>query len=330
MNLFKGDITGIDLGRKYVKLVQCNSKGGSVTIKKAALIELPDSYAEGTFLDIALDAINKNRKINKISLKNVALVCPKEYYTSINVTLPNMPKKELIAALVWEVKKSSNLEPENINFDYYPNIVSDKQTEYLVYYAEKAKMDMLVAKFNAYKIKLKYIDVEDMAEVATFNALYSYDGTLKAFFDMGVTQSRFIIAKSGTVFLHRTLTDNLKNLYEIFKSEIFENLTYKEALELRGFKDPTAKDMLTNYLNDIIFEINRSVDYFKANYRMSAPTNIFLSGGLFKIPGVYEYFKSNLAYPVTLNNVLELCSYKDEKLCECGFCFNLALGVALR
>lgn len=330
MSIFNGDVTGIDLGRKYIKLIQCSRKGAAVVIKRAAVIELPDIYAEDTFLDIALDAITKNKKNHKINLSNVAIVCPKEYYSSINITLPIMPKKELISALEWEVKKASNLDAEYFNIDYYPNKCSEKQTEYLVYYAEKSKINMLISKFNAYKIKLKYIDVSEMADLACYNALYSDDGTVKGFFDFGATQSRFVIAKSGTILLHRTLSYNLKNLYETFKSEIFENLTYKEALELRGFNDPEAEKLLVNYLNDVIFEIMRSIDYFKANFKMPAPTNIFLSGGLFKIPGVFDYFKNNLAYPVTLNNVLELCGYKDEKLCENGYFFNLALGVAIR
>ncbi len=330
MNLFKGDVTGIDLGKKWIKIVQCGRKGGAVLIKKAAMIELPDTYSEDTFLDIALDAINRNRKSNKINLSNVAIISPREYYSSLQVTLPVMSVKELLSALEWEVKKASGIEPELLNVDYYPNRVSEKQVEYLVYYAEKAKIDTLTAKFNAYKIGLKYIDVGEMAEVACFNAIYSDDGTIKAFFDMGASGARLIITKSTSILLERTLSENVKTIYEIFKSEIFENLTYKEALELRGFDDPASEKLLSTYLNDVIFELTRSVDYFKANYRLPEPTNIFLSGGVFKIPGVFEYFKSGLPYPVTLNNVLETCGYKDEKLAEEGYRFNLALGAAVR
>jgi len=330
MNLFRGDVTGIDLGKKLVKLAQCNVKGNLVVVKKAALIELPDTYPEDTFLDIALDGINRNRKSNKISLNNVALVCPKEFYSSFSVTLPVMPKKELTAALELEVKKVSNLSPELLNIDFYPNKVSEKQIDYIVYYAERAKMDMLTSKFKSYGVKLKYIDVDELSELACFKALYSDDGSIKAFFDFGATKSHFMIAQGTTILLDRPLSDNLKSLYEIFKGEIFEGLTYKEALELRGFKEPTAEKLLTNFLNDVIFELSRSIDYFKANFRMPPPTNIFISGGAFSIPGVFEYFKNNLPYPVTLNNVLEVAGCKDEAICKYGYLFNRAVGVAVR
>ncbi len=330
MNLFNGDVTGIDLGKRTVKLVQCNNSGNVVRVKKAAVIELPDNYSDDTFIDVALDAINRNRKKNKITLNNVAIVCPSQLYASFSVTLPVMPKKDLIAALEWEVKKASGKQPEELNIDYYPNRVSNNQIDYLVYYAEKAKIDQLANKFASYKIKLRYIDVDDLAEVACFNALYSDDGTVKAFFDFGATKSHILIVKSGCILLNRTLTENLATMYEMLKGEIFENLNYKDALELRGFKEPEVAKLLTNYINDIIFELNRSIDYFKATFRLPSPTNIFLSGGGFSIPGMLEYFKNNLTYPVTLNNVLEIVGCKDETVCKYGYLFTRAVGVAVR
>lgn len=330
MNLFRGDATGIDLGKKTVKLVQCNASGNVVRVKNAAIIELPDNYSDDTFIDVALDAINRNRKSNKINLNNVALVCPSDLYSSFSVTLPVMPKKDLVAALEWEVKKASNKQPEELNIDYYPNKVSDNQIEYLVYYAEKTKIDLLTAKFNSYKIKLKYIDVDDLAEVACFNALYSDDGTVKAFFDFGSTKSHILIVKSGSIFLNRPISENLVTIYEAFKGEIFENFNYKDALELRGFQESEVAKLLAKYVNEVIFELNRSIDFFKATYRLPSPTNIFLSGGAFKIPGMFEYFKNNLSYPVTLNNVLEIAGCKDEAVCKYGYLFTRAVGVAVR
>lgn len=323
-------ITGIDIGKKSIKLVQCVCKNNTVIIKRAALIELPDNYEEDAFLDVAIDAINKNRKIIKVNLNNIALICPKGLYSSFSVRLPNMPKKELIAALEWETKKVSNLAPEDLNIDYYPNIQSESETEYLVYYAEKSKIDYIMAKFEAYGMKIKYLDVPDMAEVACFNALYSDDGTVKGFFNMGATGSRLLLVSKGSILLNRILVDNLKSLYEDFKNENFEDLTYKDILELRGFNDERAKKKLERYLNDTIFELTRSIDYFKANFKMPPPTNIFLSGGVFKIPGVFSYFKNNIPYPILLNNVLEVAGYKDEALCKYGYFFNFALGAAAR
>lgn len=330
MNLLRSDITGIDLGKKAIKIVQSSCKNSIVKIKNAAYIELPDNYSEDTFIDIALDAINRNRKISKVNTTNISLICPTEMLNSIKVTLPLMPQKELISALEWEVKKVSNLEPEMVNIDYYPNVVTNNEIKYLVYYVEKAKVDALVAKFKNYNVNLKYIDVAEMTELACFNAVYSNDGSVKGFLDVGYTQTKIVFIKNSSILFQRTLPDNLQNLYQSISAEDFEGISYKDVIVYKGLKDAKVEKIVKDFLNELVFEISRSVDYFTVTFKLTPPTNIFLSGGFFKIPGVLEFLKSSLSYPVTLNNVLDVCGYKDEKLNRMGFCFNFALGASIR
>lgn len=330
MNILRGDITGIDLGKKAIKIVQSSYKNGVVRIKNAAYIEFPDNYSENTFIDIALEAINRNRKIFKIDTTNASLICPSELLNSFDITLPLMPQKELISALEWEVKKASNLEPEMINIDFYPNVVTKSEIKYLVYYVEKTKIDALVAKFKSYNVNLKYIDVAEMAELACFKTVYSNDGSVKGFIDVGYTQTKIVFIKNNSILFQRTLPDNLKNLYHIISAEDFEGISYKDVIEYKGLKEAKVEKIVKDFLNELAFEISRSVDYFTVTFKLPPPTNIFLSGGLFKIAGVIKFLKSSLSYPVTLNNVLDVCEYKDEKLNRMGFCFNFALGASIR
>lgn len=330
MSFLNRPITGIDFGKKVVKLAHCALDNGNPVVKKASFIELPDDYAEDTYLDIALDSIVRNKKLHNIPLDNTAIICPRDLYASFNVSFPVMPKDELFSALQWEIKRVSNLEPEKVNFDYYPNIKKENETEYLVYYAEKEKINALTGKFKKYGITLRYIDVEDMVHLACFNALYTDDGTVKGFFDMGYSRSKIIIAKGGVLRFNREWDHNLRTIYDKLEKEYLKGTNYKEALEIRGFNDEIVSRILTEYLSELLYEISRSIDYFTANYKLSPPTNVFLSGGFFKIPGVFEFFQKNFAYSTTLNNVLDVAGYDDKNVSQAGFMFNLAVGAALR
>jgi Tfp pilus assembly PilM family ATPase len=330
MRFLNGTVTGIDFGSKAIKLAECRFKGGNPEVVNAFSIELPDDYAQDTYFDLALDAMVRTRKSHKISLSNVAIICPKDLLEVFNVVFPAMPKNELYFAMQRETKRVSNLDPENINFDYCPNIEKEGGTEYLVYYAEKRKINSLVAKFKKYGINVSYIDVEDMVYLACFKNIYTDDGSTKGFFDIGYSQSGIILANNGVQRFNKKLNYNLKTVYDRLKTENFKDGGYKDVLEIKGLKDETVNRVLTKYLSELLYDISKSIDHFMTNCKLSPPTNIFLSGGIFRIPGVYEFVQKNLGYSTTLNNVLDVAGYKDQSIAMIGFTFNLAVGVALR
>lgn len=324
MNLFKREVTGIDIGTKTIKIICSKGDTKKTVVQKALTIELPDDYNLENHLDIAFHLISQTKKEHKISLNNVAILCPKFFYDSFTVKLPNMKVKDLKSAINWEFKNRFNINPENYNIDYYPNnTLEGNQIEYLIYFAEKSKIDEIVLKAKNYGINIRYIDIDIIANIICYNASYYSDNTIKALLDIGYNSGRITFLQNEKILFNRELEFGLKGLYNLFSSDNFNNLKFK------GLKEERIEKISSTYLSELMFDITKSIDYFVNALKYPQPTSILCNGGLFSIPGMFEHFQKNIPYTMILNNVLEITNYSGE-LKKFGYLFNLALGLALQ
>ncbi|MCX7990690.1 MAG: pilus assembly protein PilM [Proteobacteria bacterium] len=329
MSFFRRALTGIDLGNNVVKIALCKYRAGKPVVIKAIKFDLPSDYQINDDLDFCIESVRRVCNSSKIPLNNTAIVADHEWYKNVIITFPEMPKKELEQAILYEIKRQSNLNLENISYDYYPNRVVGKDREYYIFYSEKPKIKEIVNKFRKHNINLKIIDVKEMVSLALYKNLYADDKTVKCFFDFGYLSSKIIFTKGERLIFVRTTGYGVKSIYDILKNNSTEtNLT--EVFEFKGINDGKIEELLKDYFSEIFYDTIRTINFFSTTYKESSPSNIIYSGGIFAIPGIHEYFCQNLPYTCILNNVLDLLDYKDEDIRKKGFMFNYAVGVALR
>lgn len=329
MVLFRKALTGIDLGNNVIKIAFCKKRGSKSFIIKAITFNIPENYQIDEDLDFCIESIKRVCKSSNIPLNNCVLVANENWYQSLVVTFPEMPQKDLNSAMLYEIKRRSNLNIENITYDYYPNKNLGKETEYYVFYSEKEKIKMIVNKFKKHNINLKFIDVKEMISLAVYKNLYADDRTVKCFLDIGYLSSNLVFTKEERLIFVRTTTYGVKHILDIIKSSS-DNDNLLEIFQFKGISDGKIEEILREYLSEIFYDIIRTVNFFSTTYRESNPSNIIFSGGIFAVPGMYEYFCQNLPYPCILNNVLDLLDYKEEQIRKIGFMFNYAVGAAIR
>lgn len=329
MGLIRKAITGIDLGNSVIKVAHCSYRAKKFNIIKALKIDIPHDSNINEDLDFYIESIKRSSQISKIPLNNVAIVANDSWYQSMVVTFPPMPKKELQSAILFEIKRQSDIDITNITYDYYINRKLENGVEYYIFYAEKNKISEVINKFKRHGIKVNFIDVEEMIALALYKSLYADDKTVKCFFDFGYIDSKVIFTKENRLIFSRSTTFGAKHIFDILKnSSDKENLL--EVFEFKGIQDAKIEALLKEYFFEIFYDIIQTVNFFTVNYREDQPSNILFSGGIFAIPGIYEYFCQNLPYPCILNNVLDILDYNDKKLKDTGFMFNFAVGAALR
>lgn len=168
-----------------------------------------------------------------------------------------------------------------------------------------------------------------MISLAVYKNLYADDKNVKCFIDIGYTNSKMIFTKEERLIFFRTTTFGLKHLIDVLKS-VSEDTNILELFEFKGISDSKIESLLRDPFSEFFYDVIRTVNFFSTTYRESNPSNILYTGGIFAIPGMYEYFCQNLPYPCILNNVFELLDYKEEEMRKIGFMFNYAVGAAIR
>lgn len=317
-------ITGIDIGSKAIKMLSVKIKNKQFKIEKALIQEIPNDLGEEQNFKAIFSLINQLAIKKSISLKNVAIFCPDNLYNSVNLILPKMQKKQDIkSAILWELKNKFGLDPTAVNMDYFINSYNeDGKVEYQVFYSDKKTIETLQNEAMRFNVNIKYIDINYIAYSLCFNALYPQDENIKVLLDVGYKNCKMVFLLRDKILFIRDLNLGLIN--------IFSNLTDDEikAVKIKGMLNNENNKILSNSVTEILLEISKTIDYFINGLKYPAPSNIFCNGGLFAIPGVYNFFKENMPYPVILNNVLELSNYNGEYK-SLGFLFHLALGLSI-
>jgi len=321
---FKNFVTGIDIGTKTIKLVSAKRDNKKIKIKNVSMIQIKEEFDAENHIYLAFDLITKHKAKNSISLKNVAITCPKHFYEVINITLPEIKKKkDLKSAINWEFKNRTGLNIENFNIDYYPNgKTDDNSIEYLVYYAEKNKIEDIQRKGRLFGLNINYIDIDTIANVICFNTLYNFDENVRVLLDIGYQNTNITFVSKEKILFNRDLSLGIINLISGLESDEIK------ILNVKGINSEEVAQKVDNILTEIIFEINRTIDYFINGLKQPAPICIICNGGFFSIPGLFSFFKEHFPYPLILNNVFEHVVYNGEYK-SVGYLFNLALGVAL-
>lgn len=316
------NITGIDIGSKAIKIVSTKILKNKIFIDKVLVIEIPKQLEHEQNFRVAFSLINQFATKKGIPLKNVAIFCPNNLYNSVNLILPPMKKQQDIkSAILWELKNKYVVEPSEINVDYFINkLTEDNKFEYQVFYSERKKIEEIQNEALKFNINIKYIDIDYIAYSLCFNTLYPQDENIKVLLDIGYQKSMIIFLLKDRVLFYRKLSLGLIN--------IFNHLTEEEikALKVKGILNSEINDILKISITEILFEISKTIDYFINGLKHPTPSNIFCNGGFFAIPGVFNFFRENLPYPVMLNNVLDLVNYNGEYK-SLGYLFHLALGV---
>ncbi|MCX7770025.1 MAG: pilus assembly protein PilM [Proteobacteria bacterium] len=319
----KRKVTGIDFGSKTIKIVSTKFIKNRISVDKALIIEKPKQIGNEKDYKVNFSLVNESARRKGISLNNVAICCPNNLYTSVNLVLPKMKKQQDIkSAILWELKDRYGMEPTEINFDYFINDISeDQKIEYQIYFVDKKSIEEIQKEAQKFNINIKYINIDHVAYAICFNNLYTQDENIKVLLDIGYQKSIIIFLSKDKILFMRELGLGLINIINQLTEEEIRNMKIKG---ISGYDNENIK----NYITEVLFEISKTIDYFINGLKYPGPTSIFCNGGFFSIPGIFQFFKDNLPYPVILNNVLKLANYEGEYK-NFGYIFHLALGVSI-
>ena len=291
----------VDFGRAFVKIVHVDSEGQEFKLLNYDLKNIAQAQDKRHELS---EFINNFLKVNSIADKEVYLTISDPDYVIIrNLTLPAIPKEEVLEAAKWELKDELPFNLDQARCDW--RIVREYIDE------EKAQKNEIMFIIVKAKIIDEYISLlKDCGlnpawiSSAPFNyaQIFKYSKAqlgISAILDIGHKDGTLCIYKNDKLIFLRRLIFCSDKLNQSLTATLVSDagrmeLSYEQAehiLQTFGIPQNETQALEENIpamqilslirplLEDLVKELKRSFDYFNSYFQEDKPSVLYLTGG---------------------------------------------------
>jgi type IV pilus assembly protein PilM len=342
----KGDLIGLDIGSHSVKLVELASSKGGHRLKRFAMAPLPPDVIvdgavmdSGSIIEVVRDLLSKNKIKNRrvaLSISGFSVIIKK-------VTLNFMSEEELMESIQWEAAQYIPFDIEEVNIDFQilgENAENPDQMDVLLVAAKKEIIGDYETLMTESGLESHIIDVDSFAVETMYENLFGIaENEVIALINIGASTMNFNIVKGPISLLTRDVSMGGKQVTEDIQKQY--NLRYEEAEALK--LAPTDSwgqyknfdRLVRNACEMSATEIQRSLDFFYANYPDEHVARLGLCGGAAKTPGLLEHIQEKVGVESFLINPFERISFSPKEfeqasLNSVGPIAAVGVGLAMR
>ncbi len=347
MALFKPkNLVGLDIGSHSIKIVELKQHKGGYELKNFGASQLPpEAIVDGVIMDsaVVVESIRNLASSLKIRNKNVATSVSGHSLIIKKIQLPLMTEAELEEQIQWEAEQYIPFEIDEVNIDFQilgPLPDEEGQMEVLLVAVKKDIINdytavIAEAGFMAHIMDVDAFALENIFEVTSPEYL---DKTI-VLIDIGAGIMNINVLKNGVSTFTRDITTGGSNFTEEIQKELGVSYEEAEVFKLGGHSDTATPEEILEILRltaeNLVIEIQRSLDFFSATSAEEEIHRIFLSGGSCRVPGLAMAVEERVGIPVEILNPFRGVHY-SEKLFDpdyleaMGPVAAVAAGLALR
>jgi type IV pilus assembly protein PilM len=307
----------------------------------------PDSIVDGAIIDGAAvaDAIRRVFEGNKIQTKDVAASLSGNAVIVKKITLPVMTEGELAESIYWEAEQYIPFDIQDVNLDYQILDPGDAANG-------KATMDVLLVAAKKEKIAdytgviaqagrtALVVDVDAFALQNAFEVNYGIEpGRVVVLLNAGASATNINILQGDQSVFTRDISIGGNAYTEALQKEL--NLPFDQADQLKrgepvdGVTFEDARPVLRAVTENVMLEIQKTFDFFKATAASDRIDRIVVSGGASRAEGFLEMLTERFEAPVELFDPFKNVAF-DAKRFQVGAVDAIAptaavaVGLALR
>jgi type IV pilus assembly protein PilM len=332
LSLIRGiKYTSIDFGHNSIKYLNSRVKNGEFKLLASGRREIPTgTIKEGEIIDNhLLTKIISDIFDEKNMEPGILMITPASGQEFVrNIKLPKMPQEELKEALIWEVQDFLDLDVEEIALDYVITDETGDQYELLVAGISKFVLNGYLDIFNDNMLDVKVFNLDDMALISLLDKEKNIEKP-SLILDIGASRSKILIATKNKLFLSREVDISGNNFTELFlkenvkyeeaeikkkKFEFFPNQAGEENIDLMLSGIDTAETLqkkVKDLADEIIFEVNRSLEYHNERNSGNLVDKVYLTGGGLLLNGLVDYFREEI-----YNEIFILDPFKKNQIKE--------------
>jgi len=340
-------VIGLDIGSSAVKAVELKPAGKGFRVAAYGEEPVPaDAIVDGAIIDAAAvaEAIRQVFERNKAfkgkdvcaSLSGNAVIVKK-------ITLPVMTESELGESIYWEAEQYIPFDIQDVNLDYQ---ILDAGTgpdsrgsmEVLLVAAKKEKIGDYTGVIAQAGRTPVIVDVDAFALQNAFDVNYGLDpGQVTVLLNAGASAININILQGEQSMFTRDISIGGNAYTEAVQKEL--DLPHELAEQLKkgipvdGASFEEAQPVLRAVTENVLLEVQKTFDFFKATASSDRIDRIMLSGGASRVDGFRDMLHERFNAPVEEFDPFRTVGWDAKKFgdpLEVASTAAVALGLALR
>jgi type IV pilus assembly protein PilM len=306
----------------------------------------PDSIVDGAIIDGAAvsDAIRRLFDGRGIKTKDVAASLSGNAIIVKKITLPVMSEAELAESIYWEAEQYIPFDIQDVNLDYQildvPDAAAKGTMDVLLVAAKKEKIADYTGVIAQAGRTAVVVDVDAFALQNAYEVNYGVDpAAVIVLLNAGASATNINILSGDRSVFTRDVSIGGNAYTEALQREL--NLPYELADQLKrgipvdGTTFEDARPLLRAVTENVMLEIQKTFDFFKATAASDRIDRIIVSGGASRAEGFAEMLSERFEAPVEPFDPFKRVAFDAKRFnvddaTDVAATAAIALGLALR
>jgi type IV pilus assembly protein PilM len=343
----KKDIVGIDVGSSAVKLVRLRESRGNFHLENIGIMPLAaETIVDNTIMDSTsiVEAIQGLMQGMKVKAKRVSASVSGHSVIIRKIMLPIMTESELEASIQWEAEQYIPFDITEVNIDFQiigPDSKDPSQMNVMLVAAKKDFVDDYVAVFTEAGLEPVVMDIDCFAVENMFDYNYGFvEEEVVALIDLGASATSVNVLKGEASLFTRDIQAGGNLLSEELQKRLGVSSEEAEQAKL-GYRDladvdaDAVEEVLNDAIENLVQEVQRSLDFFTATSSEDKVSKVFLTGGVSSSEKIRHTLEERLGIDVERANpfrniTINEKDFDSEYLDAIGPMFSVAIGLAMR
>jgi len=284
-------VVGLDIGSSAVKAVELRASGKGWRVAAIASEPVPpDSIVDGAIIDggAVADAIKRLFANKAFRTKDVAASLSGNAVIVKKISLPVMTEQELAESIYWEAEQYIPFDIQDVNLDYQvldPGTGADARgtMDVLLVAAKKEKIADYTNVITQAGRQAVVVDVDAFALQNAYEANYGLGNGVVVLLNCGASATNVNIIANGQSLFTRDLSLGGNAYTEAVQREL--NLPFdaaeqaKKGFPVEGHTYDAVKPVLHAVTENLLLEIQKTFDFFRAAALSDRIDRVVLSGG---------------------------------------------------
>jgi type IV pilus assembly protein PilM len=320
-------VVGLDIGSSSVKAVELKASGKTFKVVAFATEPVPpDSIVDGAIIDGAAvaEAIRRVFENKAFKTKEVAASLSGNAVIVKKINLPVMTEAELAESIYWEAEQYIPFDIQDVNLDYQildagTGADSKGTMDVLLVAAKKEKIaDYTGVISQAGRVPI-IVDVDAFALQNAYEVNYGLEaGAVVVLLNAGASAININILTGDQSTFTRDISIGGNSYTEAVQKEL--NLPFdtaeqaKRGLPVEGVNPEDVVPVLHAMTENVLLEIQKTFDFFKATASSDRIDRIVLSGGASRVDGFEQALQERFNTSVEIFDPFKKIAFDAQKL----------------
>jgi type IV pilus assembly protein PilM len=319
-------VVGLDIGSSAVKAVELKPAGKSYKVAAFATEPVPpDSIVDGAIIDggAVAEAIKRLFENKAFKTREVAASLSGNAVIVKKINLPQMTEAELGQSIFWEAEQYIPFDIQDVNLDYQIlNSGGEQQgqgtMEVLLVAAKKEKIADYTGVISQAGRTAVVVDVDAFALQNAYEANYGVEAQqVVVLLNAGASAININILTGDQSVFTRDISMGGNAYTEAVQKEL--NLSFEVAEQVKrgesidGISFEDVKPVLHAMTENVLLEIQKTFDFFKATASSDRIDRVVLSGGASRVDGFAQALQERFGTPVETFDPFRKIAFEPQK-----------------